>query len=57
MIEEINECEVNNGGCDHNCTNLNLADGGYVCSCEMGFSLGLDQHSCIYAGRCVCYKS
>ena len=35
---------MKNGGCSHDCMNT---DGGYVCSCNEGFEIGNDQHSCI----------
>lgn len=46
---DINECEVSNGGCDHNCTNT---DGSYVCSCIDGFVLGGDNRSCDDVNEC-----
>ena len=33
---DIDECAVNNGGCEHDCTNQN---GGYTCGCQSGFQL------------------
>ncbi|KAI6239571.1 Sushi, von Willebrand factor type A, EGF and pentraxin domain-containing protein 1 [Aphelenchoides fujianensis] len=33
---DVNECETNNGFCDHNCHNQ---QGGYSCSCNEGFGL------------------
>ena len=38
-----NECNTNNGGCGHNCTNT---PGSYNCSCVDGYSLNGDQHGC-----------
>ena len=40
---DIDECELDNGRCDHNCTNTN---GSYHCSCHHGYDLQDDQHSC-----------
>lgn len=34
--ENINECQINNGTCDHKCEDL---DGSYKCSCNDGFDL------------------
>ena len=31
---DINECDINNGGCQHICTNTN---GSYNCSCRSGY--------------------
>ena len=31
---DINECDVNNGGCDQDCTNTG---GGFFCSCRTGY--------------------
>lgn len=43
---DTNECLVNNGGCEHNCTNTL---GSYICSCNDGFDLEADMY-CI--GMC-----
>lgn len=52
---DVNECNTDNGGCHHNCTN---AEGSFTCSCKDGFHLrdddlncdGIwcDLHTCIY---------
>lgn len=34
FLIDINECEVNNGGCDQNCTN---SFGSYQCGCFEGY--------------------
>ena len=39
---DIDECDISNGGCEHNCTNT---IGSFVCSCNNGYNLtenGLD---------------
>ena len=41
IIVDINECNVNNGGCEHTCTNT---VGSYNCSCNTGYQLSLGQH-------------
>ena len=38
-----NECLSDNGGCDHNCTD---SDGSYTCSCNNGYQLNNDGHTC-----------
>ena len=38
------ECDVNNGGCDHYCTETIQS---YVCSCYPGYKLDFDQHTCV----------
>ena len=40
---DVNECAVNNGDCDHNCTNN---QGSYTCSCKRGYTLQGDAKSC-----------
>ena len=37
------ECNVDNGGCDHYCTETIQS---YVCSCYPGYTLDTDQHTC-----------
>ncbi len=36
FLIDINECNFDNGGCDHNCTNL---VGSYFCNCSNGYYL------------------
>ncbi|KAK6038805.1 EGF-like domain protein [Cooperia oncophora] len=48
--EDINECVLNNGGCQHSCTNM---PGGYKCSCEEGYGLAEDGHSCYDVNECL----
>ena len=43
-IIDINECRINNGGCDHKCTNTL---GSFECSCQKHYKLGEDQKTCI----------
>ena len=42
-ISDINECLTNNGSCQHNCHN---SDGSYTCSCNDGYLLNSDGHTC-----------
>ncbi|XP_078716677.1 prolow-density lipoprotein receptor-related protein 1-like isoform X3 [Lampetra fluviatilis] len=45
------QCQVNNGGCTHNCT---VAPGeGVVCSCPSGMQLGKDKKSCDFMDYCA----
>ena len=43
-ILDINECEDANGGCEHNCTNL---EGGYECTCLGELIVDIDGRSCV----------
>ncbi|XP_075251110.1 bone morphogenetic protein 1-like [Convolutriloba macropyga] len=40
---DYDECSVQNGGCQHTCTNTK---GGFICSCHEGFILHEDNKSC-----------
>ena len=43
LYTDINECALNNGGCQHKCINT---DGSYYCSCDTGYDLQQDKLSC-----------
>ena len=43
LFVDIDECLSNNGGCHHNCHN---SDGSYTCSCNDGYQLNSDGHTC-----------
>nr|XP_033776560.1 fibrillin-1-like [Geotrypetes seraphini] len=47
--EDIDECQVGNGGCDTTCTN---SEGSYECSCRHGFALMPDQRTCTDIDEC-----
>ena len=40
---DIDECEVDNGGCQHKCVNT---DGSFQCQCKQGFQLLADNKNC-----------
>ena len=40
---DIDECQLDNGGCSHSCINL---PGIYKCECKDGYSLSVDAHTC-----------
>ena len=40
---DVDECDVDNGGCDQICTN---SEGSFQCSCNPGFVLGSDGFTC-----------
>lgn len=42
---DVDECVVNNGGCQHICVNTM---GSYECRCKEGFFLSDNQHTCIH---------
>lgn len=45
---DIDECTIENGGCETFCTN---SEGSYECSCHSGYALMPDQRSC--TGECL----
>lgn len=48
FVTDIDECQSNNGGCDHFCKNT---VGSFDCSCRKGFKLLTDEKSC--QGTCT----
>ena len=44
FIADIDECEIDNGGCSQQCSNT---VGSYNCSCQSGYKLTDDNHTCI----------
>ena len=43
FIVDINECQIDNGGCSQRCNNT---VGSYNCSCQSGYELTDDDHNC-----------
>ena len=43
VLTDVDECLESNGGCDHNCTNL---EGSFECSCLAGFALNVTDGGC-----------
>ena len=41
---DVNECQTDNGGCGHVCSNT---DGSFQCLCREGYTLALDGSTCI----------
>lgn len=41
---DINECAINNGGCEQACIN---SDGSYRCACHQGYSYNENTGSCV----------
>ncbi|KAG9347705.1 hypothetical protein JZ751_003718 [Albula glossodonta] len=46
----VEECALNNGNCQHNCSNL---PGTYQCQCGLGYQLALDGHNCTDVNECL----
>jgi hypothetical protein len=46
----INECDLENGGCEQLCTDL---DDGFVCDCEDGYESATDGAACINIDDCA----
>ena len=42
-LTDNNECLVNNGDCEHTCTN---SEGNFSCSCNTGYSLDDNERNC-----------
>ncbi|EDV30246.2 uncharacterized protein Dana_GF23044 [Drosophila ananassae] len=43
FVIDLDECSINNGGCQHRCKNT---FGSYQCSCRNGYSLADNGHNC-----------
>ena len=43
LYSDTNECNTNNGGCQHNCVNT---EGSYECQCRSGYRLSGNGQSC-----------
>lgn len=43
LASDVDECRINNGGCDHICTNT---PNSFYCSCRRGFYLLPDRRTC-----------
>ncbi|KAH8350971.1 hypothetical protein KR067_008087, partial [Drosophila pandora] len=52
--EDIDECQVKNGGCSHRCKN---SEGSFKCSCLPGYELGEDQRTCQDVDECATDKN
>ncbi|VDI61539.1 Hypothetical predicted protein [Mytilus galloprovincialis] len=48
--EDIDECSLQNGGCDQNCANTH---GSFECSCDRGYLLQNDNKTCIDKNECI----
>ncbi|XP_069746531.1 growth arrest-specific protein 6-like isoform X2 [Narcine bancroftii] len=47
---DVDECQLNNGGCEHICSNV---VGSYQCACRTGFDLLHDKHRCMDINECA----
>lgn len=45
---DIDECRLNNGGCDHICRNT---VGSFECSCKKGYKLLINERNCQGKGQ------
>ncbi|XP_070569420.1 matrilin-2-like [Ptychodera flava] len=49
--EDVDECKLGNGGCEHICVNT---EGAYRCQCHVGFVVdSIDAQSCIDIDECI----
>ena len=47
---DINECDKDNGGCSHNCTNT---EGSFECLCRNGYELNSDDGRTCLGMYCI----
>ena len=50
----VNECEMNNGGCEQECVDLPRL---FRCNCGPGFNLAANERSCDGKHVCFCYAT
>lgn len=50
VCRDIDECAVENGGCDHLCEN---SAGSHACTCRPGFELSRNERSCFNINECI----
>lgn len=50
FLTDIDECVINNGGCQHECKNT---IGSYICSCHNGYTLHENGHDCKEGGTYI----
>ena len=43
LLSDINECDMNNGDCEHLCVNK---EGSFECKCNVGYRLQPDKKTC-----------
>ena len=53
FITDFNECNTNNGGCDHNCINT---QGSYQCQCRVGYETNNNGINCTGSYMNFCYN-
>lgn len=49
---DIDRCSINNGNCQHICTNEHGNQSSYRCSCKNGYVLAENKHDCV-EGHCM----
>ncbi|XP_070549842.1 uncharacterized protein [Ptychodera flava] len=49
-VNDYDECEVDNGQCQHNCVNT---EGSYNCTCNIGYQLNSGRHNCDDINECL----
>lgn len=54
FMKEVDECETQNHGCEHECINTL---GGYECSCHIGYELHSDKKHCEGEFKCLLLAS
>lgn len=50
LVVDVDQCAVGNGGCDQGCVERNP---GFECTCDSGWVLAGDRHTCVSLGTCA----